>query len=267
MPKLKNTSRSPKVLSSAKPRLKELPFSRLLPNITTLLSLCTGLTAIRFALVERYEMAVIAILISSILDAMDGRLARALGVASHFGAELDSLSDFVAFGVAPAVVLYVSALDQWGSKGWAIALFFVICSALRLARFNTDIIKKVSQPAWMGRYFTGVPTPAGAYLVLLPMMFGFAVENPIFTSPVVSAIMLILSGILMISRVPTFSTKGRQIHQSMILPCMLVAGLLITALITDFWVTLFGLGTLYLLSIPISYRSYQRDLKAQAQNS
>lgn len=251
------------MVSSKEKRLKKFPFSRLVPNITTLMSLCVGLTSIRFALTERYELAVIAILIAAILDSMDGRLARLLGATSQFGAELDSLSDLVCFGVAPAIVIYVSSLHEWGNAGWALVLLYVIASALRLARFNADLIVNENEPSWIKRYFKGVPIPAAAFLSLTPMMLSFAIGEFYFKYSSISAVMLIISGVLMITRLPTFALKGRQINHQMVFPLMLGVGLTITSLITAFWVTLTSFGVLYLISLPFSYRSFRRNLKAE----
>lgn len=248
-------------------RLKELPFSRLLPNITTLMSLCTGLSAVRFAMIDRYELAVIAVLIAAILDMMDGRLARMLGVDSHFGAELDSLSDFVTFGVAPALVLYVGSLHQWKGFGWALCLFFVICSALRLARFNTALINKTELPLWTKTFFIGVPTPAGAFLALLPLMFSLATETSYGFMPYLYATSLLVAGVLMVSQIPTYSSKGRHIPRSAVLPCLLGTGVGITLLITEFWFTLFAIGLIYLVSIFFSVRAYNRRKKQESQDA
>jgi CDP-diacylglycerol---serine O-phosphatidyltransferase len=259
MPPKKAQLKNIKAIKSTKQRFKDLPFSRLLPNITTLMSLCTGLSAVRFAMADRYELAVIAILIAAILDAMDGRLARMLGVDSHFGAELDSLSDFVSFGVAPALVLYVGSLHEWKGFGWAICLFFVICSALRLARFNTALLLKDELPDWKTRFFTGVPAPLGAFLALLPMMFVFALEESYSFMPYLYGLSLLGAGSLMVSKLPTYSSKGRHVSQGMVLPFMLGAGLCVTALINAFWFTLSIVGVLYLGSLYFSYKSYRRQ--------
>ncbi len=258
MPAKKTLIKKVAPLKVSRRRLKEMPFSRLLPNITTLMSLCTGLSAVRFALIDRYEMAVVAILIAAILDMMDGRLARMLGVDSHFGAELDSLSDFVSFGVAPALVLYISSLHAWKGFGWALALFFVICSALRLARFNTALLDKKDLPLWRSRFFIGVPSPAGGFIALLPLMFSFAMEESYAFMPYMCALSLLVAGALMPSRIPTPSSKGVHIPRSMVLPCMLGAGVVITALINAFWFTLFAVGIVYLGSLYFSYKAYCR---------
>lgn len=247
-----------KSVKTTKQRLIELPFSRLIPNITTLMSLCTGLSAVRFAMDGRYEIAVVAILIAGIFDAMDGRLARMLGVDSHFGAELDSLSDFVSFGVAPALVLFINSLHHWKGFGWALCLFFVVCSALRLARFNTALLHKEETPEWQNRFFVGVPAPLGAYIALLPLMAGFALEESYSVMPYLYGVSLLGAGALMVSRLRTYSTKGRHISQKMVLPFMLGAGVLVIALINAFWFTLTIVGILYAVSIFFSVQTYGR---------
>ena len=143
-------------------RLRGFSINRLIPNVLTLAALCSGLTAIRFALQELTMPAVIAIIVAAVLDALDGRVARRLGVTSRFGAELDSLSDFLCFGVTPALVLYMSSMKDGGALGWIVTLMFPMCSALRLARFNTALVADTPPPVWTGSYFTGVPAPAGA---------------------------------------------------------------------------------------------------------
>jgi len=153
--------------------LRGFSVNRLIPNVLTLAALCSGLTAIRFALQGEFRLAVIAVIVAAIFDALDGRVARRLGVTSRFGAELDSLSDFLCFGVAPALVLYLASLKDGGALGWVATLMFPICSALRLARFNTGLLADTPPPAWTGSYFTGVPAPAGALLALIPLVVSF----------------------------------------------------------------------------------------------
>src|SRR5260221_9179170 len=156
--------------------LRGFSVNRLIPNVLTLAALCSGLTAIRFALQGEFRLAVIAVIVAAIFDALDGRVARRLGVASRFGAELDSLSDFLCFGVTPALVLYMSSLTGAGALGWIVTLMFPMCSALRLARFNTALVSDIPPPVWTGSYFTGVPAPAGALLALMPLMVSFEIE-------------------------------------------------------------------------------------------
>src|SRR4051794_37851486 len=153
-------------------RLRKIPMRAVVPNVITLLALCAGLTGIRLAFEERYELALGAIVFAAMLDAVDGRVARMMKGTSRFGAELDSLADFVNFGVAPGLILYHWGLNPLGNLGWIAAMVFAICAGLRLARFNVQI-EDPNRPAWAGNFFTGMPAPAGAITVLLPMYLGF----------------------------------------------------------------------------------------------
>lgn len=246
-------------------RIQELPFSHLIPNIVTLSSICVGFSSVKFALTDRFELAVTAIFIAAILDTLDGRIARLLGTDSHFGAELDSLADFVCFGAAPALVIYLSSLQQLGNIGWSVVLFFIMCQALRLARFNTDSFKPEAKPAWTSAFFRGIPAPAGALLSLFFMMLDFATGHGFRFEPILNAVLLIVVGLMMISRIPTFSLKGCKIKQNYQLPLMLAFGATIISFINEPWFTLSGLGVVYVLTIPFSYRSFKRyavaDLK------
>jgi CDP-diacylglycerol--serine O-phosphatidyltransferase len=160
-------------------RPKGQSINMLIPNILTTLALCAGMTAIRFAVLAKWEAAVIALIVAAIFDALDGRIARLLGGTSRFGAELDSLSDFVSFGVAPAVMIYLWTMHAAGGLGWALALLFSVCCALRLARFNIKAGES-DLPPWAFNYFTGVPTPAGAGMVILPMLLTSVGASSIF---------------------------------------------------------------------------------------
>lgn len=259
-------------------RLRDHSINRLIPNMLTLFALCAGLTAIKFALDanalmnvtvstdqsavadaanRKWELAVIAIIVAAVFDALDGRIARLLDSTSKFGAELDSLSDFVAFGVAPSVVLYVWTMDQTGRIGWGCALLFSACMALRLARFNTKL-DNADVPAWTMRFFTGVPAPAGAGLVLLPLIAYNEYGTGFTDSPwLVGPWMVIVAGLL-VSRIPTFSFKRLAITQRWVLPAMVVVVVLVALLVSETWNTLLGIGVLYLASIPFSHRQYQR---------
>lgn len=230
--------------------------NRMIPNILTLLALCAGMTAIRLALTQRYEAAVTAIIIAGVLDGLDGRIARLLKGISSFGAQLDSLSDFVSFGVAPALLLYVWTMSQLHGIGWALVLLFGVCCALRLARFNTQIGAEL--PPFAYNFFTGVPAPAGAGLVMLPMMLWFETGIGLFRSPYLSAVVLAGVGALMTSRIPTFSFKRFRVPRELVLPVLLVIGALAAFLTTEPWGTLLAIGFLYLISIPISIRAYRR---------
>lgn len=235
----------------------------MLPNIATVLALCTGLSAVRFALLERWEWCVFAILIAGILDAVDGRLARFLGSTSRFGAELDSLSDFISFGVSPALVMYFFTLHQWGGFGWAIALLFSVCMALRLARFNTHSIEGTT-PAWSSAYFTGTPAPAAAALAISPLVMSF--EWPDFSfiaSPFFCGMILFAVAVLMVSAIPTFSLKKIHIPHQYVLPLMLLIALSTAALFSKPWLTLTLIAVGYVSTFPFSITSYRKAAKVQ----
>jgi len=232
---------------------------RIIPNAITVTALCTGLSAIRFALIEQWELAVSLILLAAILDAMDGRIARLLRAASAFGAELDSLSDFISFGVAPAVVLYLYTLQLWGGTGWAFALFFATCMALRLARFNTNM--DLPQPEWAKSFSVGVPAPAGAILALLPLMIGFALDANFRRLPLLFAVSLVLTGLLMISRIPTYGLKKIRVPHALIRPLLMTVAVIMACLFSIPWWTL-SIGTLlYIGSIPLSMMAYKAKQK------
>jgi CDP-diacylglycerol---serine O-phosphatidyltransferase len=233
--------------------------NRLIPNVLTLAALCSGLTAIRFGLQDHFQLAVIAIIVAAIFDALDGRVARRLGVTSQFGAELDSLSDFLCFGVAPALVLYLASLKDGGSLGWVVTLMFPICSALRLARFNTALLTDTPPPAWTGSYFTGVPAPAGALLALIPLVVSFEAEATWPRHPLVIGVVLICVGGLMVSRLPTFSFKKGRIPSHLVLPGLLGVALVMGVLASSPWIGLSLLGLVYICLIPFSWLAYRKQ--------
>src|SRR5260221_7764458 len=171
-------------------RISGLSLNRMIPNMLTLLALCAGMTAIRFAINGKFEAAVIAIIVAGVFDGLDGRIARLLKSTSPFGAQLDSLSDFVCFGVAPAVMLYIWTMTQLASFGWALSLLYAICCGLRLARFNTQL--DVELPPYAAYYFTGVPAPGGAGLELVPMFLAFDYDDGIFLSPDFNGVVMTL---------------------------------------------------------------------------
>ncbi len=249
-------------------RLKGLPFNQMIPNILTLLALCAGLTAIRFGLEEQWQYAVLAIMVAGIFDALDGRVARLLKGASKFGAELDSLSDFVCFGVAPMVLLYLWTMNDAGRIGWAVALLFSVCCGLRLARFNTLLDEPDAWP-WTYKFFTGVPAPAGAGLVLLPMILTFQIGPGFFDRPEVVGVFLALVAGLLVSRVPTFSFKKFKVPNRWVLPTMLLVGLIAAGLVSAPWATMSALLIAYFLAIPFSVRAHsqleRKALAAQAE--
>ena len=243
-------------------RFKAIPVRTLLPNLITLLALCAGLTAIRMAVENRLDLALAAIVLAVLLDGIDGRIARLLKGTSRFGAELDSLADFVNFGVAPALILYFWGLQELKSAGWIAALVFAICAALRLARFNV-MIDDPNQPAWAGNFFTGIPAPAGAITVLLPIYLYFlGVSNGLVTVWLTLFYTLAIA-LLMVSRLPVFSGKrvGKRVPPELVLPVFVVSVLFFALLISYPWAVL-TIGTLtYLGCLPLgwlSYREYQR---------
>jgi CDP-diacylglycerol--serine O-phosphatidyltransferase len=238
---------------------KAPPLVRIIPNAITITALCTGLSAIRFALLERWELSVSLILIAAILDGLDGRIARFLQADSHFGAELDSLSDFISFGVAPAVVIYLYSLHLWKGTGWALTLFFSTCMALRLARFNTNI--DMSKPEWTKQFSVGVPAPAGAFLALFPLMASLAYEETFHNYPLVFGLSLLISGLLMISRIPTFVLKNKRIPHHYVRILLMGVAIFMAALFSAPWWTLSIGAILYLFSIPVSFWIYQKRKK------
>jgi CDP-diacylglycerol--serine O-phosphatidyltransferase len=251
------------MVDSPSPRrgaLRGLSINRLLPNVLTTIALCAGLTAIRFGLAGDFRSAVLAVIVAAIFDFLDGRVARRLNATSRFGAELDSLSDFCAFGVAPALLMFLSSMTSAGSLGWVITLMFPICSAMRLARFNTALTTDESPPAWAGAFFTGVPAPAGALLVLVPLMLSLSpdIDWPWLQHPVVGGAFLIGVGALMVSRLPTFSFKKGRIAPHLVLPIFLGIALVFGLLATTPWVTLPCVMLLYLATLPLSWRAWRR---------
>ncbi len=234
--------------------------NRLIPNAITVGALCAGLSGIRFAIDARWEMAVGAIIVAAILDGLDGRMARLLNGTSKFGAELDSLSDFVSFGAAPALIVYLWTLNAWGSVGWVIALGFAVCCALRLARFNTAL-SDPNPPRWSSHFFMGVPAPAGASLALLPMILTFEAGSGWGDRPIVGAVVLAGVATLMVSRIPTFSGKKLHIPRGWMVPTLAAVGVFFAMLASAPWATLLVLGIAYMLAIPVSF-VVQRRMRA-----
>jgi len=241
-------------------RLSHFSVNRLIPNVLTLLALCAGMTAIRFAIGGDFEAACYAIIAAGIFDGLDGRMARLLKATSRFGAELDSLSDFISFGVAPAAVLYLWTMAQLHSVGWAIVLFFAVCCALRLARFNTQL--GAEPPPYAAGFFTGAPAPAGAALLLLPMFVSFEWGDWIARSPYLNAVWISGAALLMVSTVPTVSLKRIRIPPHLVMPSLLGVGVLAGFFMTAPWPTLTFVGALYIASIPLTIRAAARLRRA-----
>jgi CDP-diacylglycerol--serine O-phosphatidyltransferase len=243
------------------PRLTGLSIGKLIPNIITVSAACSGLTGIRFAVEGRWEYAVTAIIVAAILDALDGRMARILHASSEFGAQLDSLADIVSFGVSPAIVLYFWSLHGAGGIGWAVALFFIVCCALRLARFNSMLGKL---PPYAYNYFTGVPAPAGALMSTLPLVISLGFGAEWSRHPLVTGIWMAAMAALMVSRMPSFSFKRIRVPQPYVLPLLVCVGLTLAGLAAFPWIVLTVVAVLYLVTFPFSVRSYMR-LKAEAE--
>jgi CDP-diacylglycerol--serine O-phosphatidyltransferase len=243
---------------------KDLPLTRLLPNMLTVLSLCSGLTGMRFALHEQWHEAILAIMLAALFDTMDGRVARMLNIASKFGAELDSLSDAISFGVAPGFIMYQWMLKDDHQLGWVAVLSYAVCAALRLARFNT-MLEDHTAPAWAKSYFTGVPAPAGAALALLPLIMFLQFGDYAVLPTQVISIWLIVAGGLMVSRLPTLSLKGLRVKPVWIAPIFLIAVLFTAGMITDTWLTLSATGLAYIASLPYGWYRYKQQEKKEAQ--
>jgi CDP-diacylglycerol---serine O-phosphatidyltransferase len=243
-------------------RFRQIPFRTLLPNLITLLALCAGLTGIRLAIEGKLEWAVYAIVFAAALDGIDGRVARMLKGTSRFGAELDSLADFFNFGVAPALILYLWGLHELGNVGWIAAMVFAICASLRLARFNV-MIDDPNRPVWAANFFVGMPAPAGAITVLLPIyVYLLGMPRLAFIAPVTLLYTLAIA-FLMVSRLPVFSGKrvGKRVPPELVLP-VIVAVVLFFALLISYPWWMLTIGTIaYLASLPfgwLSYRNYER---------
>lgn len=241
----------------ARPRIRPFKINQLAPNILTVLALCAGLTSIRLALLDRFEQAAAAIVVAAVLDGLDGRLARFLKGATKFGAELDSLSDFVSFGVAPAILLYLWSLRAIGGVGWGVVLIFAVCCALRLARFNTAL-EDPSRPSWQYNFFTGVPAPAGAMALLLFVFISFDAGDTFWRTSVLNGIWGLTVAFLMVSRLPSFSFKKLRVPRDYVLPLLLVVAAVAALFVSFPWLTLTGFIILYLLGLPFAYRSYGR---------
>lgn len=247
------------------PRIREIPIRLILPNMITVLAICAGLSGIRLAFEHRVEPAVVMVLIAAFLDGIDGRVARALKATSRFGAQMDSLADIVNFGVAPALVLYAFMLDRAGNFGWIAALLFAIACGLRLARFNV-LEEDEERPIWQGDYFVGVPAPAGAVLVMLPVYAGFLGLAPDpFVAYLASAYTIVIA-LLLISRLPVYSGKseGSRIRRDLVMPLLLGVALYVLLLASYTWETMTASAIAYLVYLPFSARAYSRRAAREA---
>src|SRR3954447_4992420 len=243
-------------------RISALKLVHLVPNMLTILGLCAGMSSIRYAVDGRWELAVSLIGAAVVLDGLDGRSARMLNMTSKLGAQLDSLADFLSFGVAPAVLAYLWTLHGVRGVGWALAMLFATCCALRLARFNTEL-ETPDRPRWTQYFFTGIPAPAAAGLALTPMIMSFVVGSGWPRSWLLNAAFLVFVAGMMVSRVPTYSIKRIRIAPDQVLPTLLLASVIIVGLVVDPWLTLSLIGIVYLCSLPFAILSAQRMRKGE----
>jgi CDP-diacylglycerol--serine O-phosphatidyltransferase len=253
-----------------RPRFKGPSFNRLVPNIMTLIGLCAGLTGMRYGLEGRFGAAAVAITVAAGIDGLDGRLARMLKATSRFGAEFDSLADFLCFGVAPAFILYLWSLERAGAFGFIPCMMFAVCMALRLARFNAAL-DSAPGPAYAYNFFTGVPAPAGAGLVLFPLFVGLEAHKlgldwllTIVSYPLVCAAVLMGVALLLVSTLPVWSFKNFKLPAEYVLPLFLGVGVFAALLVADPWAALAIGGLIYVGMLPFSVRSFRR-LKREAE--
>jgi len=233
----------------------------LLPNALTLIGVCLGISSIKFALDGNYGLSVIFLLFAALLDGLDGRIARLIDGTSEFGKELDSLTDFVSFGIAPAFILFFWELKNYGKIGWAITLIFSVCCVLRLARFNLTKIQKEEE--WKVNYFEGIPSPAGGILVLMPLIFELSSFNIGFEVKNLTPYLAIIISILLISKIPTFSFKKIAIQRRLTMFLFLGIGIISISLIFYTFETLVILGLIYFFLIPIGVLSYKKNVSSK----
>lgn len=246
----------------AQRQLRGIPFRALVPNAITVLALCVGLTGARFAFAERWDLAIICIVVAAILDALDGRVARLLKAQTRFGAELDSLSDVIAFGVSPALIIFLWSLQNLPRLGWVVALAHAVSAALRLARFNASIDTE-EQPHKSAGFLTGVPAPAGAGLLLLPVYLSLW-QNDYYGNPIMVAVWATLVALMMIADFATFSWGSIRLRPAFRLGALLAVGLIGAALISEPWATLTIAALLYAAAIPFSIVSYKKVRRLRA---
>jgi CDP-diacylglycerol---serine O-phosphatidyltransferase len=244
------------MLNRHRRRIRPRPLLHLVPNMFTILGLGLGMSGLRYGIEGRYELAVTFILLAAIVDALDGRSARLLNITSKLGEQLDSLIDFVNFGVVPALLVYYWSLATTRVIGWPIAIVFAACCGLRLARFNTEL-EGLEKPRWQAHFFTGIPAPAAAGLALLPMML-FFIGADFARAATLNAIMLVFVAFMMVSRVPTFSLKRVRVPPEYVLPVLVGGGFTLIFLVTNPWLTLTVLGLLYIAMLPVGWMSAKR---------
>ena len=230
----------------------------LLPNLVTISSLCLTLTAIRYSIANDFFMATLLLLTAGFMDGVDGRLARFLNATSEFGAQLDSLIDFVNFGVVPGFIIYFWINTYQDVKGfdWAMVLFFAICMVIRLARFNVDIARQSTNPTLEKYFFKGIPAPVGAALAMLPMVLFFECGDGFYSNPITVITYVSVLAVFLASRIPTISIKKIPIRNEFAYFTLMVLGLIIIGLIIKPWLTLALIGIIYAFSIPFTIFFY-----------
>lgn len=249
------------------PRFNEISPRLLVPNLITVLAICAGLTGIRLAVDGRFENAVVMVLLAAFLDGIDGRIARALKATSKFGVQMDSLADIVNFGVAPALVLYFFLLKMAGPVGWMAALVFTIACCLRLARFNVMAEDEHREP-WQSEFFVGVPAPAGAGLVMLPIYLVFVgLIEPSRPLAYAACAFTVLIALLLVSRLPVFSGKRIRMGRHLVLPLLLAAMAFVLFLTNYTWETLALCAVAYLITLPFGSKAYQRAAQRNGQTA
>lgn len=255
-------SRARQIVAARLERLEDLSISKLVPSTLTLLGLCSGATAIRFAFLADWHTAVACVVLAMIFDMLDGRAARMFGADTRFGAQLDSLADLVSFGVAPGVIMYVWSLSRMGAAGWAIALIFCACSAVRLARFNVQSARDEGATK-ANPYFIGLPTPAAACMMLLPMLISFQWDGQTVREPWVVGTMIALTSALMVSRLPTPSIKYMRLQREHRFLAGVCGGILAMLLIIWPWATLTSALLIYVATIPVAMVVHHPAARAQ----
>ncbi|OUW74215.1 MAG: CDP-diacylglycerol--serine O-phosphatidyltransferase [Pelagibacteraceae bacterium TMED216] len=239
-----------KIVSSKKTRY-------LLPNLLTIVGVCLGISSIKFSIDQNFSLAVTFILLAAILDALDGRIARLIKGTSDFGKELDSLTDFVSFGIAPSLIIYFWELNSFGKIGWTITLLYSVCCVLRLARFNLTNHSK--NDSWKMNYFEGIPSPIGAILILLPLIYEISDFRKFFEPKILAPYITILVSVLLISKIPTFSFKKISIPSKLTIFILLFTGLSFISLMFFMFETLLVFCFLYILTLPVSIYLFKKN--------
>tara|TARA_A100001011_G_C14299319_1_gene840006 strand:- start:1995 stop:2786 length:792 start_codon:yes stop_codon:yes gene_type:complete len=235
----------------------------ILPSVLTLIGVCLGISSIKFALDGNFTFAVLFLIVAAILDGLDGRVARLIKGTSDFGKELDSLTDFVSFGIAPAFIVYFWELNKFGKLGWLIVLFFSVCCVLRLARFNLTKFEKKDE--WKNNYFQGVPSPAGGCLILFPLIFELSNFSNLFNLRIITPYFMVLVSLLLISKVPTFSFKKIAIKRNMTVFLLLGVGLFFVSIIQFTFETITICSLIYLFLIPAAIYNFRNKLRTANQ--